>query len=115
MANKVDFFEIASADPAATSQFFGQLFDWNVGEPDAQMGYRMINGMEGGIMDTSAFGGGNWAIFYVHVDDVTATLAKAESMGATVAVPKTSMGSGSFAQLTDPQGNRFGVWDSKTE
>ena len=58
-------------------------------------------------------GGENWAIFYVHVDDVQATIDRAEELGARVAMPFVDNSAIEFAHLIDPQGNRFGIWRPK--
>jgi len=112
MAGKVNYFEIGSSDPNAARSFYGSLFDWSFGEPSPQ-GYQMVNGDQGGLWDTSSLGGAAWAIFYVQVDDVHDAIARAESLGATVAVPFVDGGGIEFAHLLDPQGNRFGVWRPK--
>jgi uncharacterized protein len=112
MSNIVNYFEIGSPDAGATTAFYGELFDWPIGEP-SQVGYRMVDGDKGGIWDTTAIGGASWAIFYVQVDDVRAVIDKATSLGATVLVPFTDNGPLEFAHLQDPQGNRFGVWRPK--
>ena len=109
MTNIVNYFEVGSADPDAAAGFFSELFGWAVGAEGPE-GYRMIDGDKGGIMNTSALGGRGWATFYVLVDDVDATVERATALGASVALPKTPMGQGSFAHLADPQGNRIGVW-----
>jgi uncharacterized protein len=110
MANRVDYFEIGSADPMASKAFYGGLFGWEIAEEPSDQGYRLINKMEGGLWDTSRMGGDTWGIFYVHVDDVEDAVKKAESLGAKIAIPFTSGGGIDFAHLIDPQGNRFGVW-----
>ncbi|MCZ2404048.1 VOC family protein [Paenarthrobacter sp. Z7-10] len=109
MATHVDYFEVGSPDPEVSKAFYGQLFDWEVGPPSPGA-YSTVNGTAGGLWDTSAVGGGNWAIFYVHVDDVAEAVRKAESLGATVALPLTTNPAIEFAHLIDPHGNRFGVW-----
>jgi len=60
-----------------------------------------------------SLGAGTWAIFYVQVDDVTAAISQAESLGATVAIPLVDNGRIEFAHVVDTQGNRFGVWRPK--
>jgi predicted enzyme related to lactoylglutathione lyase len=70
----------------------------------------MVDGDAGGLWDTTAMGGGSWAVFYVHVDDVQAAVAKAEELGASVALPIIDNGNITFAHLVDPLGNRFAVW-----
>lgn len=109
MANNVDYFEIGSPDPEASKAFYGELFGWQIGEP-SDAGYRMINSSDGGLWETSDIGGGSWGIFYVHVDNVDAAVAKAQSLGAEVAIPVTAGAGIEFAHLIDPHGNRFGVW-----
>ncbi len=59
---------------------------------------------EGGLWDTSSLGATPWAIFYVQVADVKAAIARAESLGATVAVPFVDGGALEFAHLLDPDG-----------
>ncbi|WP_125609844.1 VOC family protein [Specibacter cremeus] len=111
MANTVDYFEIGSGDPEGAGKFYGDLFDWPIGGA-GEAGYRMVDGQAGGLMDTSSMGAGGWAIFYVHVDSVDDAVEKAVTLGATVLLPKTAIDTGAFAHLGDPQGNRFGVWQS---
>ena len=53
----------------------------------------------------------HYTIFYVQVDDISATLAKAESLGGKTVVPKVDIpGYGSFAWLSDPDENVIGLW-----
>lgn len=114
MANKIDYFEIGSPDPAASRAFYAGLFDWEIEErPQGDQPYLMVDEANGGLWDTSDMGGGNWAIFYVHVEDVAAALEQAVALGATVAVPPVDNGQIYFAHLLDPLGNRFGIWQPK--
>src|SRR5262249_46299305 len=110
MANVVNYFEVGTPDPGPTSAFYGGLFGWQIGESGD---YRAIDGDKGVVSDTSAMGGGWYAIFYLQVDDVRATIEKASGLGAQVLVPYTDNGPIEFAHLQDPQGNRFGVWRPK--
>lgn len=114
MTNKIDYFEIGSPDPDASKAFYGTLFDWEVGDPSGPVPYRMVDEARGGLWDTSTIGAANWAIFYVHVDDVKTALDQAVQLGATVAIPFTDNGQIEFAHLLDPFGNRFGIWRPKT-
>jgi uncharacterized protein len=108
MSNVVNYFEIGTPDAGATTAFYGDLFGWSIEEPSN--GYRNVESGKGGVWDTTAIGGGSWAIFYVQVDDVQSVIDKATGLGATVVVPFTDNGALEFAHLQDPQGNRFGVW-----
>lgn len=109
----MNYFEIGTPNPEEAQRFYGGLFGWTTGDP-SPAGYRMINGDAGGLWDTSGLGGASWGIFYVQVDDVAATIARAEALGATVLMPLVDGGVLEFAHLADPQGNRFGVWRPKT-
>jgi predicted enzyme related to lactoylglutathione lyase len=113
MANDVNYFEIGSPDPEASKAFYGALFDWSVGQPSMPARYSMINGDRGGLWDTSEMGRASWAIFYVQVEDVRAAINRAQELGAKVVVPFVDNGEIEFAHLTDPLGNRFGIWRSK--
>jgi predicted enzyme related to lactoylglutathione lyase len=112
MADIVNYFEVGSPDPDAARSFYGALFDWTFGEPSS-LGYEMVNGEKGGLWDTTSLGGKSWAIFYVQVEDVKAAIARAEALGASIAVPFVDNGAIEFAHILDPQGNRFGVWRPK--
>lgn len=113
MANNIDYFEIGTSDPEASKTFYGSLFGWKIGPAAPPAQYSMIDDDRGGLWDTTGIGGGSWAIFYVHVDDVQTALDQAQQLGATVAVPFTDNGTIEFAHLVDPLGNRFGVWRPK--
>jgi hypothetical protein len=67
----------------------------------------------GNEWDTTSMGAPSWAIFYVQVNDVAAAICKAESLGATVAIPLVDNGRIEFAHLVDTRGNRFGIWRPK--
>lgn len=113
MTSNVNYFEIGSPDPAASQAFYGGLFGWEVGEPSVPGRYSMIDKDRGGLWDTSRSGAGSWAIFYVQVDDVPTAIDRAQGLGATVVVPLVDNGAIEFAHLSDPMGNRFGVWCPK--
>jgi len=113
MTNDMNYFEIGTADPAASKAFYGALFNWEIGEPSMPARYSMINENRGGLWDTSEMGAGNWAIFYVQVEDVHAAIDRAQQLGATVVVPLVDNGGIEFAHLADPVGNRFGIWRPK--
>ncbi|MDQ6669459.1 MAG: VOC family protein [Chloroflexota bacterium] len=113
MTNDVNYFEIGSPDPEASKAFYGALFAWNFGEPAMPARYSMVNENRGGLWDTSEMGAGNWAIFYVQVEDVRAAIDRAQQLGATVVVPLIDNGAIEFAHLADPLGNRFGIWRPK--
>lgn len=111
--NRIDYFEIGTPEPGKAREFYGGLFGWEIGPPSGPAQYAMVDGGNGGLWDTAQLGAESWAIFYVHVPDVGAAIAKAEELGASVAIPLTNNGQIEFAHLVDPLGNRFGVWRPK--
>lgn len=113
MTNIVDYFEIGSADPDTSRAFYGSLFGWEIGPAAEPAQYAMVEGDQGGLWDTRAMGAANWAVFYVHVADVAKAVERAQSLGASVAIPLVDNGRIEFAHLVDPLGNRFGVWRPK--
>ena len=55
----------------------------------------------------------NWMVYFA-VDDVDATVAKAQSLGANVLVPGMDIPEvGRFATLTDPQGAAFSIFKDR--
>ena len=100
MAHPVVHAEIRSEDPDATRRFFADLFGWKIASEGAFPGYTFI--------DTGAQGGTFVAIspgqtaedevpFFVAVEDIEATLARAEQLGGSIVqaaqhVPGTSFG-----------------------
>ena len=52
-------------------------------------------------------------VFYVEVDDLSASLAQAQQLGATVRIPIITTPELTFALVTDPEGNPVGVDSEK--
>lgn len=112
MPHPVIHTEIRSADPDATREFFADLFGWKVASEGAFPGYTFI--------DTGAEGGAHVAIsprqaaedevlFFVGVEDVAATLAKAQELGGTIIQAEQKVPGTSFGVFADAQGHRVGV------
>ena len=86
MGHPVIHAEIRSADPDATRAFFGELFGWKVASEGAFPGYTFIDtGAEGGtyVAISPRQSAEDEVLFFVGVEDVAATLAKAEKLGGT--------------------------------
>ena len=112
------WYELMTADPAASRSFYEHAIGWKIGaEPAGGPDYRMIDtgeGLVGGMLGLTpemlTHGATPAWLFYVGVDDVDATVAKAMAGGGTVRMPATDMpGVGRFALLADPQGIPFYV------
>jgi predicted enzyme related to lactoylglutathione lyase len=114
------WYELLTDDPARIAPFYQAVMDWTIGEQSDPtpngMDYRMINraagGFAGGTMTLTVqmkAGGGHpgWLIYF-RADDVDASVAKAQSLGASVHMPAVTMeGVGRMAMLADPQGAPF--------
>jgi uncharacterized protein len=105
-------FEINAKDPTVLSGFYSKLFGWHV-ESMPEMGYEMVDPHAG-----KGIGGGfnksddapQHTVFYVATDDLKATIAKAETLGAKVVVPITEIPNVvTFAQIADPSGTILGL------
>ena len=114
MPNPVTRFQILSKTPDETAKFYVELLGWRV-SADNPLEYRQINtgsevGIQGGIWPAPS-GAPNFVQLFVSVEDVTASVRKAQELGAQVVVPPTMLAQGDeTAILVDPQGMSFGVW-----
>jgi predicted enzyme related to lactoylglutathione lyase len=112
MAHPVIHAEIRSADPDATRKFFGDLFGWKVASEGAFPGYTFIDtGAEGGtyVAISPRQGAVDEVLFFVGVEDVAATLTKAEELGGTIVQPAQQVPGTSFGVFADAQGHKVGV------
>ena len=112
MAHPVIHAEIRSADPDATRKFFGDLFGWKVASEGAFPGYTFIDtGVEGGtfVAISPRQSAEDEVLFFVGVEDVDATLAKAEELGGTITQPAQQVPGTSFGVFADAQGHKVGV------
>jgi uncharacterized protein len=124
MNHGVVHFEIPADDPEKLAGFYGGLFGWKIDKmPSEAMEYWGIQtvptddkgmpteapGINGGLMRRQM--PDQRPINYVSVESVDEYVAKAKSLGASVMVEKMPVpGMGWFAQLIDPQGNPFAIW-----
>lgn len=116
MASPVVHFEIAGKDRKKSEQFYSELFGWQIAHMDG-MDYGLVSpagdkSIGGGIGPTPP-GGGPYVTFYIQVDDLQASLNKAEKLGGKTVMPPTPIpGYGSCAMFTDPDGNMIGLYKS---
>ncbi len=130
MDHTIVHFEIPADQPERAAQFYRELFGWEIdhyeGPPDEREGfeYWMVRtvptdakgqptrpGVNGGIMRRMM--PGQTPVNYIGVADVDEFVRKAEGLGAKVVMPKHLVPAmGWFAQLTDPEGNIFAIWQT---
>jgi predicted enzyme related to lactoylglutathione lyase len=113
------WFEIGTGDREATERFYADVFGWSYGDDESTADdgepYRIVttsgeNGPGGGVR---GLGGTrpDYSIFMIVVADTEQTCHAVEKAGGTVTVPATTTPDGlTWAHLTDPRGNLFGVF-----
>ena len=114
MGQPVIHWEIEGGDADKLWGFYSDMFDWKI---DAN------NPMKYGMAETGGEGGINGGIygrtdepprgitFYVQVEDLGASLKKAESLGGKKVMDPTSVPGMdiTIAMFADPEGNRIGI------
>jgi uncharacterized protein len=119
MANPFVHVELNTTDVSKAKAFYGKLFDWQL--EDVSMGpsgtYTMIKvgeGTGGGMLKHPMPGAPSVWLAYVLVDDISASVQKAKSLGATVVKDVTEIiGAGWLSIITDPTGATLGLWKPK--
>ena len=112
MAHPVVHVEIRSEDPDATRAFLGDLFGWKVASEGAFPGYTFVDTGVEGLPYTAISprqGTEDEVLFFVGVDDVAATLKRAEELGGRIIQPAQQVPGTSFGVFADAQGHRIGV------
>ena len=128
MDHTVVHFEIPADQPERAVKFYQDLFGWDIqhfaGTAAGGIDYWLIRtvptddqgkptrpGVNGGLMKRMF--PGQTPVNYINVADVNEFAQKAEQLGAKVLMPKMPVpGMGWFAQLADPEGNVFAVWET---
>ena len=114
MPSPVIHAEIRSEDPDATRAFLGELFGWTVASEGGFPGYTFMDTGEGGAATAISprQGPEDEVLFFVSVDDVTATLNRAQELGGTIIQEAQEVPGVSFGVLADAHGHRIGVASS---
>jgi len=125
MDHTIVHFEIPADDPQRAIGFYSELFGWkfepmSAGDGAEGMEYWGIrtsdaeyDGSGGGLMRRMA--PDQQITNYVQVESVDRFSARAQELGAEVLVPKMAVvDMGWFAQLKDPEGNVFALWETNT-
>jgi hypothetical protein len=111
MPHPVVHAEIRSDDPDATREFFGDLFGWTYSE-GAFPGYTFVNIGVDGATPTAIGprqGGDDAVLFFVGVEDVAATLRRAEELGGRIVQSAQEVPGVTFGVFADKQGHLVGV------
>ena len=105
--------EIPSKDLKKNSQFYADLFGWEI-TPVPDFNYAMFNpgeGPGGGFPPVASFNKTDRLLVYVQSADIEADLSKAEELGGNVVLEKTEIsGQGWFGLFQDPEGNTLALY-----
>ena len=118
MPNPVVHFEIQTSNAEKVQEFYRNLFDWHV-DTSNPMEYGIVDthterGINGGIGGTGPADHPNRVTFYVEVDDLEASLNKAQELGGKTMMPVTVIPNmATFALFSDPEGNVVGLVKSE--
>jgi predicted enzyme related to lactoylglutathione lyase len=121
--NLPGWIDLGSPDPDASAAFYRTVFGWSAEEMESDQAQDEISDENRYLMlskDGQTVGGLGaqqdptakpaWTL-YVRVPDIDATVATCQANGGTVRVPRMQVGSeGTLAQLTDPSGAEFALW-----
>src|SRR5689334_22622798 len=112
MGHPIVHAEIRSADPDATRAFFGDLFGWRYPQEGALPGYTFV---DTGVPDSlytaisPLQGDADLVTFFVGVEDIAASLARATALGGRVVQDTVRVPGVAFALIADPQGHVVGL------
>ncbi|MFJ8430012.1 VOC family protein [Kitasatospora sp. NPDC094019] len=107
--------DLGSPDPAAAAAFYGAVFGWtfrSAGPEAGGYGFLQLDGRTVAAVGPLTEDGAHSAwTTYFRTSDAEAAAGAVERAGGTVRVPAFDvMDAGRMAQLTDPQGAEFAVW-----
>ncbi|MEU1464865.1 VOC family protein [Streptomyces sp. NPDC005727] len=108
--------DLGSPDTDASAAFYGAVFGWqfaSAGPEAGGYGFFLKDGKTVAALGrlTEPGAAPAWTTYF-HSDDIQATARDVVAGGGTVRVEPMSVGEGSMAQFTDPQGARFAVLQS---
>ena len=105
-------FEIMGGNGNQLEKFYAELFAWKI-DSNNPMRYGMVEtgssqGIQGGV--GASQDARNRVSVYVEVEDLHATLAKAEKLGGKTVLPPSQVPGGPMlAMFSDPAGNVTGL------
>jgi uncharacterized protein len=130
MDHTIVHFEIPADQPERAAEFYRELFGWEISKwegssdqrdgfeywtvrtvPTDEKGQPSRPGVNGGLMRRMY--PGQALVNYILVENVDEYVRRAGKLGAKVMMEKTPVPAmGWFAQLTDPEGNVFAIWET---
>ena len=113
MGNPTVFFEVAGPDQKGLIDFYNKLFGWKTTDIPGDMPYSLVTPGEGGApggIGPTPDGSQGHVTFYVGVEDIAGSLAKAESLGGSKIMGPMPVPGGEIGLFSDPEGHVIGVW-----
>ena len=114
-APQVIHFEIVGKDQQALQRYWSDLFGWKL-NTDNPGGYGMSDPSQTGLVvgvGSTPDGSAGHVTGYVTVGSIEDTLAKAQSLGGSVIMPKFSPdGNAQLALVADPEGHILGLTEA---
>ena len=101
---------LTAEDAGRAAAFYSKLLGWRTESWEVDSSYTIFSGARGPVAGVSQGTPGHWMSF-IGADDVDASVAAAEKLGAKVQRPAADIPqTGRFSILTDPQGASFAVF-----
>ena len=104
----VAWFEMPAADTERAREFYGRVFGWRF-EPDEGEDYHVTYDGGGAIHGAPEEKG---LTVYFGADDIDAAIERVRSLGGEGTDKQEIPGVGFYAECTDSEGNRFGLYES---
>lgn len=105
-ARPVVHWEMRAKEPEVLRSFYGQLFNWEIGDGPIMRIPAGIGGPQPGPAGHLQQGDRAGVTLYIQVRDLRASMAKAAELGGTVVTdPFDVPGGPTLAGITDPEGN----------
>lgn len=105
-ARPVVHWEMRAKEPEVLRSFYGQLFNWEIGDGPIMRIPAGTGGPQPGPAGHLQQGDRAGVTLYIQVRDLRASMAKAAELGGTVVTdPFDVPGGPTLAGITDPEGN----------
>jgi len=109
--------ELPADDLERAKAFYGAVFGWQFRAMDEMPDYFLYEAGPGGLGGGIGKRGENAPDAvrnYLTVDSIDDSLAAATANGGNIVVPKTDIGIGWYAAITDTEDNELGLYKSKS-
>ena len=117
-AGRVQPHRVPADDVKRATDFYGAVFGWQFREMDGFPDYFLYTAGPselGGGIGKRGVNAPAQVRNYLAVDSIEDTLAKVAANGGSIVTPKTDIGIGWYAAVTDTEGNELGIYKSKSE